>query len=117
MRISQRILLGNIKPKRDYIHTRDIADAILAICEKSIRGYDVFNIGTGKEYSVEEIIHKIEAILGKSIKITQVKKRMRDVERMHLCADIRKIKKIIGWAPQISFTEAIQDIASYYGVT
>ena len=116
LKTSNCIPLGNIKPKRDYIHTRDIAEAIYAICESDIGGYEVFNIGSGKEYSVEEIVAMLGEILKRPLTIKQVRERMRKVERMHLLADINKIRNATGWEPKIQLHDALVDIARYYGI-
>jgi len=116
LKTSNCIPLGNIKPKRDYIHTRDIAEAIYAICESDIGGYEVFNIGSGKEYSVEEIVTMLGEILKRPLTIKQVRERMRKVERMHLLADISKIRNATGWEPKIQLHDALVDIARYYGI-
>ncbi|MEE9214404.1 MAG: NAD(P)-dependent oxidoreductase [Thermodesulfobacteriota bacterium] len=116
LKTSNKIPLGNITPKRDYIHTSDIAEAIYTICNSNIKGYEVFNIGSGEEYSVEEIVLMLEEVLKRSLIIEQVEERMRKVERMHLLADISKIKKIIGWKPKIQLHDALRDICRYYGI-
>ena len=59
---SEYIPLGNIKPKRDYIHTSDIAEAILTLCLSDIKQYHVFNVGSGVEYSVEELVAMVSQI-------------------------------------------------------
>jgi UDP-glucose 4-epimerase len=116
LKTSDIIPLGNISPKRDYIHTRDIAEAIYSICMSELNGYEVFNIGTGKEYSVEEIFEILKGVVNKPLTVEQVESRMREVERMHLQADISKIKKLIGWEPKMSIYDALEDTAKYYGV-
>src|SRR5690606_32991928 len=44
--------LGNLEPKRDFIHTTDMALAMDALLHAGLKGYEVFNIGRGIEYSV-----------------------------------------------------------------
>ncbi len=114
---SNTIPLGNISPKRDYIHTRDIAEAVYAVCASSISGYEVFNIGSGEECSVEEIVGILINIHERPIVIRQVKKRMRKIERISLLADINKIKRFTGWVPKIHIEEALKDTGHYYGLT
>ena len=113
---SDTIPLGNISPKRDYIHTSDIAEAIYSLCKSQIRGYEAFNIGTGKEYSVEEVVSMLSEILDRRLSIRQDENRMRDVDRMHLVADINKVKSLVGWAPKMNIYDALKDTAKYYGL-
>ena len=94
------IKLGNIEPKRDYIYTTDMVDALIKIAEKTIHGYEVLNIATGSEFSVEELVKIIRSILKKEIKIESVDEFKRKSDRPHLCANISRIKETVGWTPQ-----------------
>lgn len=44
------IKLGNLTPKRDFIHTHDMASAVSKLLRHENAGYDVFNLGRGIEY-------------------------------------------------------------------
>ena len=46
------IELGNLEPKRDFIHRYDMASSIIMLLNKFDSGIDVFNLGSGQEYSV-----------------------------------------------------------------
>jgi UDP-glucose 4-epimerase len=50
------IELGNLEPKRDFIHTYDMARAIIMLLNKFDSGIDVFNLGSGQEYSVIDVV-------------------------------------------------------------
>jgi UDP-glucose 4-epimerase len=104
------IELGNIEPCRDYIDTSDLAAALIHLLDRKQQGYDVFNIGSGKEHSVKGIVKMCENILDRPIEIKQSPRLMRKVDRMHLCADIRKIKQATGWTPKIKFEETLQQL-------
>ncbi len=91
--------LGNLKPKRDYVYVEDVADALLSVLMPD-ECLHTFNIGTGKEYSVEEIILFISQILGIDIKIIQISDRIRPVDKMHQRADISRIYSAKGWSPR-----------------
>ena len=110
------IPLGNIEPKRDYIHVNDIANAFHKVTQNrtNLNGFDIFNIGTGKEYSVIDLVNMIGDILGKDLEIHEKEDRVRKVERMHLIADISKIKNFVGWEPNISLKDALINTAQYY---
>lgn len=107
---NREIFLGNLEPKRDFIHTYDMARAIQLLLEKFSDGIDVFNLGRGIEYSVVEIVEAFELALGEELKIVVDQQRVRKVERMHLLADISKIMKFTGWAPTISITDGIKTL-------
>jgi UDP-glucose 4-epimerase len=104
------IKLGNLTPKRDFIHTFDMADAIHRLINKFSEGIDTFNLGGGIEYAVTEIVTAFEEELGEKITIEVDPARVRKVERLHLLADISKLKRFIDWEPKISIKEGIQTL-------
>lgn len=106
----RKIELGNLEPKRDYIHTSDMANAIEGLILKFESGYEVFNLGQGIEYSVTEIVNAFAENLNESIEIIQDPKRMRKSDRMHLLADNSKLKKFLGWEPRIGINEGIKTL-------
>jgi UDP-glucose 4-epimerase len=107
----QRVInLGNLTPKRDFIHTYDMSVAVRMLMEKFSNGYDVFNLGRGIEYSVTEIVEAFERVLGEKIKVEVDQARVRKVERMHLLADISKLKNFLKWEPTISIDEGISTL-------
>jgi len=104
------IELGNLDPKRDFIHTYDMARAISMLLDKFDSGIDVFNLGRGQEYSVIDVVKEFENQLGEEITIKVDQSRVRKVERMHLLADISKLKSFISWEPEISLSEGIKTL-------
>ena len=110
------IPLGNLEPRRDYIHVDDIASAFLKVTRNrnDVNAFDIFNVGSGKEYSVVDLIIMIGNILGRELKVEKKDERVRNVERMHLVSNISKIKKLIGWKPKLNLEEALLDTAKYY---
>jgi UDP-glucose 4-epimerase len=106
----REIALGNLEPKRDFIHTSDMAEAISLLMEKFEKGIDTFNLGRGIEYSVVEIVEAFENALKEKIVIKQDPSRMRKSDRLHLLADITKIVKFTGWQPRVSINAGIETL-------
>lgn len=106
----RNIQLGNLEPKRDFIHTYDMAVAIFKLLSTFDRGIEIFNLGRGIEYSVKELVAAFEQELGEEIAIEVDPARVRKVERMHLLADISKLKKTIDWEPKISLSQGISTL-------
>jgi UDP-glucose 4-epimerase len=90
---------------RDYIHVLDLAEGHVKALEQMYRFEDVmtFNLGTGKGYSVLEMIGAFEAASGKSIPYQIVPRRSGDIATCY--ADSRSAKEILGW-------EATRDLAA-----
>lgn len=106
---NKKIELGNLTPKRDYIHVDDICEAIISLLKNDKS--DTYNIGTGTEYSVNDLVNIIAEVMNEDVSIIQDKKRMRSVERENLLADISKIRGI-GWKPRINLKEGIKKTLS-----
>jgi len=104
------IKLGNTQPKRDYIHTADMAKAVRLLLEKFDKGIDTFNLGRGIEYSVTEVVDAFSKALGEPITIETDPARVRKTDRLHLLADTTKLQKYTGWAPAVSLEDGIKTL-------
>jgi len=99
---------------RDYIHVIDLAQAhILAM--KYLRegnASDVFNLGNGVGFTVNEIIEATRKVTDKEIKAVVSARREGDPDI--LVASSEKAKKILGWQPKYTNIEKIIDTAWKY---
>jgi UDP-glucose 4-epimerase len=107
---NRKIALGNLTPKRDFIHTHDMANAMFALIKLENVGFDTFNLGRGIEYAVTEVVAEFERVLNEKIDIEVDPARVRKVERMHLLADVSKLKEKTGWEPKWSLNDGIKDL-------
>jgi UDP-glucose 4-epimerase len=84
---------------RDYIHVVDLAKAHIAALklmeQESFKGYDVFNIGTGRGYSVLEVISAFERVTGVKLNYTIGPRRSGDIEQVW--GDVSKSKQYLHW--------------------
>lgn len=106
----QALHLGNVKPKRDYVYVRDVAAALIAMAAENRHAYKAYNVGTGHEHSVEEIVEQLSAISGEPLRIQVDPARVRASERMHLLCDTNMTKREIGWAAQHTLTTGLTDL-------
>lgn len=94
------ITVKDLKPKRDYVYIDDVCRAIALSIQKT-QGYHLFNIGSGKSYSVHEIIEKVQKAAGTS-KTVISEKSCRKNEVNDVTADIKLIRDAWGWKPEIT---------------
>ena len=104
------IKVGNLYPKRDYIHVEDIVDYLFKLYTAINSGFHIFNIGTGKEYSVRETLNILNSFVEHKITIVQTAGLKRKVDRPHLLADIRKISQKVKKASHIDFREGLSGL-------
>ena len=94
---------------RDYIHVVDLAKGHVAALQKieGTAGLNIYNLGTGKGYSVLEIIQNMERAVGKPIPYKIVDRRPGDIATCY--ADSTKAKEELGWEAQFDITRMCQD--------
>jgi UDP-glucose 4-epimerase len=81
---------------RDYIHVDDLADAHIAAMERLDEHNQIFcNLGTGRGFSVKEIIATCERVTGKKVPVTYGPRRPGDAVALY--ADPGRAKQLLGW--------------------
>ena len=91
---------------RDYIHVDDLADAHILAMEKLKDGQPMFlNLGTGRGFSVREIIASAEKVTGKTVPVQFGPRRAGDA--IALYADPSRAKQTLGWEAKHKDPETI----------
>lgn len=104
----REIELGNLSPKRDFIHVSDVANAIITLVTDFDGEFKTYNVGTGVEYSVREVVEHTSKALGEDIEITQDEERVRESDRPHLKADISRMRSEFNWEPEVDFVDGLR---------
>ena len=94
-------IVGDGKQTRDFIHVYDLVSAIIKTTKSKLKN-KIYNLGSGKEVSVNKIA---KLIGGKKISIP---KRPGEPDRS--CANISKIKSEIGWTPKIDINKGVKTL-------
>ena len=99
---------------RDYVHISDLIDGHINAMKfiKKNKGCHVWNLGSGKGYSVKEILNVFELKASRKIKFHVEPKRKGDVGSYW--ADISKAKKELNWFPKKDINKMIEDVLIYY---
>ncbi len=98
----------DLAPMRDYIYLEDLLGAI-ALTIENVQQYDVFNIGSGVSYSVEEVIGMVQEILG-THKQVECKNQVRRNELNNVVADIAHAKEVLGWEPAYHLRQGLKEM-------
>ena len=95
---------------RDYIHVVDLAKAHIValnrmINKKSKTAFEIFNIGTGRGFSVLEVIKSFEKVSGEKLNYEIVDRRAGDIEKVW--ADTTLASNELGWKSEKSLDEML----------
>jgi UDP-glucose 4-epimerase len=108
------IALGNLEPRRDYIHADDTARALAAIArEHGSAGLDVYNVASGKDVSVAELVALLGEVLGIQISVSADPARKRRVDRPSQLAATARIETQLGFRVSKSLRIALEDIVRH----
>ena len=128
--LQQHLYLGNLDAKRDWGHAKDFVRAMWLMLQQEKP--EDYVIATGQQYSVREFVEKAAPYFGMKIEwmgegekevgfdwntkkpvIYVDPKYFRPTEVESLLGDSSKAKKELGWEPEISFDELIEDMCIY----
>lgn len=97
-------IVGTGEKRRDFTHVKDVVRANIAAWESAASGGEIINIGTGENFSINEVAALIG---GPTVHIDD-----RSGESFETRADIRKAQRTLGWSPSSTFTEEINELKS-----
>lgn len=94
---------------RDYIHVADLAAGHVKAIEKlnSLEGVEVYNLGTGRGYSVLEVLHAYEKVCKKTLPYEIKARRPGDISTCY--ADPSKAERELGWKARYGIEEMCED--------
>jgi len=104
---NSHITITNKNNKRDYLFIDDLIDAIIKLIDYKCK-FEIFNIGSGKSYSFENVVQLFEKENKKKIKRKYKISKKNSIPKIQ--ADISKIKKEIKWNPKYTLVEGIEKI-------
>jgi dTDP-L-rhamnose 4-epimerase len=97
---------------RDFISVHDVVRAFLLALEKDDANYQMFNIGSGKGTTIEEIAKVLSNLLDKK-NLININNEFRKNDIRHCFADISKAKKLLGWEPQVSLENGLEELIEW----
>ena len=93
-------ITGDGKNRRDFVNVKDVARANLLSTQLSTDGHTAFNIGSGKNYSLNEICDHV------SVERNYIDPRL---EPQFTLADWSKARKVLKWSPDIDVIDWIKE--------
>ncbi|EAI5931828.1 4,6-dehydratase LegB [Campylobacter coli] len=112
---AKELKLGDLSPTRDLNFVLDTCEGFISLLKLNHFG-EVYNIGSGTEYSMQEVLDLIQKILNQNIKIIQDEKRLRpkNSEVFRLKCDSSKLQSVTHWQSKISLEEGLKLSIEYF---
>lgn len=112
--IQSELVLGNLDSQRDWGHSRDYVRAIHAILQQEIA--DDFVVATGETRSVRDLCSLTFGKLDLNYLdfVRQDPKFLRPEELPYLRGDSTKIRTQLGWRPEVSFDQMIDEMLEHW---
>jgi dTDP-L-rhamnose 4-epimerase len=101
------------KQRRDFVHVHDVAHACRLALETPEAAGEVFNIGSGRDYSILDIAEQMARVLGKEEIEPEIVGKCRVGDIRNCFADISHAQKILGYKPRISLQEGLAELADW----
>ena len=102
------VIYGDGEQSRDFNYVENVVEANLKACGKGLEELsgEVFNIAYGKRVTINELVRRINKILGKNVQPVYAEPRPGDVK--HSLANIGKARQFLGYEPHIDFEEGLR---------
>lgn len=100
------------KQKRDFIHVKDVARACRLAMETPEAAGEVFNIGSGNQYTITHIANKLAGVMNKDI-APEITGKYRVGDIRHCFSNTEKTKKILAFEPEVEFEEGLFELAEW----
>ena len=107
------VIYGDGSQTRDFTNVSDVVSA--AILASSYKGYGIFNVGTGKSYSLNDTVAKINKLSGKELKVQYIPNKINNYVA-HTLADTRKSKEKLGFEAKVNVDEGIKELLAHYNI-
>jgi dTDP-L-rhamnose 4-epimerase len=99
--------------RRDFVSVKDVAEACrLALSVEAAAG-KVFNVGSGRSFTVLEVAERLAHAVGREDVLPEVTQRYRVGDIRHCFADISSARRILGYAPRVSFEDGLAELAGW----
>ena len=104
-----RLRLGNLETRRDFTFVSDTVDGFMKCAEESGIEGRTFNLGSGTEVSVKDLVDEIILISGKDVELIIDQERLRPEksEVLRLLSDNSRARQELGWEPKIKLKDGL----------
>ena len=113
MNKDKKVTLSGELTKRDFLFIDDFLNLIEIVLEKFPSGYNLYNVGYGKSYTLTEVSQILAKLLQKQIDL-HYDHEMRPGDIVDMVADISKLSKWFDWKPSTTLKEGLESTVKNY---
>jgi len=110
---SPKLMTGDISLIRDFVDVRDVVRAYDGLLKKGQKG-EIYNICRGVGYSLKELVQQMASILGMDVLTETDEKLIRPNDNKVIIGCNEKIKRDIGWTPEIPLRRSLEDVINFW---
>ena len=101
-------VFGNMDNVRDYVHLEDIWSLVEKVARPK-EAFTILNVGSGRGYSVREVLHTIEECVGFPLQIETVQNPEYGTWLTEwVVLDVTRAQRELNWAPKVDFRDGIR---------
>ncbi|MBC8367394.1 GDP-mannose 4,6-dehydratase [bacterium] len=105
--------VGNLDPRRDWLHVKDVCRAYLSLLERGQSG-EIYNVCSGKDHSVREALDYLVNLARVKPDIEIDPERVRPVDTPRLAGTAAKLRTATEWKPSIDFETLLAELLNYW---
>lgn len=106
------IIYGDGKQVRDFVYVGDVVRANILAMNYENKNFEIFNIGSGAETTIEDLANTIIRLSGSSSKIVYQNPRIGDI--IYSRGDVSRAKNDLGWEAKTTLEEGLRETILYY---
>lgn len=106
------IVWGNGEEERDLLYVSDLVDFVELSIKRQNTPFELYNIGYGSSFSINNLVKKIIFYSGKDLKIEY--DLSKPSIKTRLCLDTAKAKNNLGWFPRVTLDEGIERTMQWF---
>ena len=110
---NQPLVFEDGQQKRDFVNVRDVARACRLALETPEAAGEVFNVGSGRAFTVSELAERMAEVLGRPYLRPHITGKCRVGDIRHCFADISKARRVLGYEPQVRFEDGLLELAEW----
>jgi len=99
--------------RRDFVSVYDVALACCLVLERPASAGGVYNVGSGRSYTIAEIAERIARVMGKEYLQPELTGKYRVGDIRHCFSDISLARATFGYEPEVHLEEGLEELATW----